>query len=129
MFRLAQYRNSEPLHLSRIAALEGISQKYLGQIVILLKGAGLIDSRRGAHGGYYLTREPAAITALEIVEPLEGGLIESLERRESGQIRGCPTRRILDLLREKIVETLEGITLDDIVGWHAEDAGNIVFEI
>lgn len=131
MFRLAQYYGSEALHLSKIAEMEGISQKYLGQIVIQLKGTGLIDSRRGAHGGYFLTREPSEVTALEIVEVLEGGieLVECYSNRECERLQGCPTRRIWDMLTERIVETLGGITLEKIVRWYEEDAGNLNFEI
>jgi Rrf2 family transcriptional regulator, cysteine metabolism repressor len=58
--------------LREIARDEGISEKYLGQIVIPLRTSGLITSQRGAHGGYSLGRPAAEITVLEIVEAVEG---------------------------------------------------------
>lgn len=58
--------------LREIARDEGISEKYLGQIVIPLRTSGLITSQRGAHGGYSLGRPAAAITVLEVVEAVEG---------------------------------------------------------
>jgi len=131
MFRLAQNYGNDSVHLSQIAKMEGISQKYLGQIVIQLKSSGLIDSQRGAQGGYYLTREPGKITTREIVECLEGGLdlVDCLDTGKCTRIQGCPSRKLWDLLQEKIRETLEGVTLLDIMTWHEQDAENIVFEI
>ncbi len=57
-----------------IARAEGISAKYLGQIVIPLRGAGLVSGQRGSGGGYVLGRAPDQITLREIVEVLEGDL-------------------------------------------------------
>ena len=58
--------------LQEIARREGISEKYLGQIVIPLKTAGLVVSQRGSHGGYSLARPPEDITVREVLEAIEG---------------------------------------------------------
>ena len=58
--------------LRDISRREGISEKYLGQIVIPLKTAGLASAQRGSRGGYSLSRAPAEITVLEVVEAIEG---------------------------------------------------------
>ena len=58
--------------LREIANREGISEKYLGQIVIPLKAARLVVSQRGSHGGYSLARPPEDITVRDVVEAIEG---------------------------------------------------------
>src|SRR5512137_2031028 len=58
--------------LRDIARQEGISEKYLGQIIIPLKTAGMVTSHRGAHGGYSLGRPPRDITVKDVVEAIEG---------------------------------------------------------
>jgi Rrf2 family transcriptional regulator, cysteine metabolism repressor len=58
--------------LKEIARREGISEKYLGQIVIPLKASGLVVAQRGSHGGYSLARPPEDITVRDVVEAIEG---------------------------------------------------------
>jgi Rrf2 family protein len=58
--------------LKDIARREGISEKYLGQIVIPLKAGGLVVAQRGSHGGYSLARPPEDITVRDVVEAIEG---------------------------------------------------------
>jgi Rrf2 family protein len=72
MVALALRHGSGSILLREIARQEGISEKYLGQIVIPLKAAGLLASHRGAHGGYSLARLPEDITVKDVVEAIEG---------------------------------------------------------
>jgi Rrf2 family protein len=60
--------------LREVARREGISEKYLGQIIMPLKSAGLVVSQRGSHGGYALARAPDTITVRDVVEAIEGSL-------------------------------------------------------
>jgi Rrf2 family protein len=60
-----------PVHLKDIADKHGISQRFLVQILLQLKGAGLVDSTRGATGGYLLARPPAQISLAEIVHAID----------------------------------------------------------
>ena len=60
--------------LRELCEIHGFSEKYLEQLLRLLRQAGLVESVRGAKGGYWLARPPDQITALEIVEALEGEL-------------------------------------------------------
>ncbi|MFA5284396.1 MAG: Rrf2 family transcriptional regulator, partial [Smithellaceae bacterium] len=69
---LAQNYGKGPVFLKDIAKGENISEKYLSLIIIPLRGVGLINSVRGAHGGYNLSKEPSQITLKEIVDVLEG---------------------------------------------------------
>jgi Rrf2 family protein len=60
--------------LREIARQEGISEKYLGQIIIPLRASGLVASHRGAHGGYSLGRPPSEISVKDVVEAIEGAI-------------------------------------------------------
>ena len=60
-----------PVHLKDIADKHGISQRFLVQILLQLKGAGLADSTRGATGGYLLAKPPAFISLADIVHAID----------------------------------------------------------
>ena len=64
MGEFARYHGKGPLSLAEVARTQGISQAYLEQIAIELRRAGLLGSRRGALGGYYLVRPPEQTTAI-----------------------------------------------------------------
>ena len=74
MMELAMRHGNGPVQVAEAAASQRISGKYVHNLVGNLKQAGLIVATRGPHGGCVLAREPAKITALEIVEALEGPL-------------------------------------------------------
>lgn len=104
--------------LRDIAKKEEISEKYLGQLIISLRSAGLLASKRGAEGGYQLARPPETITVLEIVEALEGKTVivdclrdEALCKRAAS----CAAREIWQKLQNAIITTLGNITLADAV--------------
>jgi Rrf2 family protein len=131
MVRLAIHAEQGAMQLSEISKAESISEKYLGQIVIQLKSSGLLNSIRGAQGGYYLAREPRRITALEVVESLEGSLnpVDCLDTNDCDKIGDCTTRKLWDILASRIRETLGGVTLADLVDWYNRDSGKLVFDI
>lgn len=73
LMELATYASAKnPLKLSEIAAKQPIPERYLEQIFTTLRREGIVQSQRGAKGGYTLTREPRQITVLEILMILEG---------------------------------------------------------
>jgi Rrf2 family protein len=72
MVALGAHYGQRPVFLKEIAKAEEISEKYLSQIIMPLKAAGLVNSFRGAHGGYVLSRTPAQISLKDIVGALEG---------------------------------------------------------
>lgn len=126
MYELALRHGGDPVIIREIALNQGISEKYLSKLVIPLKGAQLVSSARGAHGGYVLTRDPSAITIRQIVEVLEGD-ITPVECVKNGSVcersGSCPARDIWCGLDRTIAAYLEGITLDDLVRSGYEDAG------
>ena len=127
MTDLADHNGSNPVFLKDIAKREDISEKYLSLIVIPLRGAGLIQSIRGAHGGYRLTRKPAEITMLDVLSALEGEicLVDCVkDTKRCSRISTCPTRDIWGILGQKISETLRSVTLADLVQTRRQKADN-----
>lgn len=112
--------------LRDIAKREAISEKYLGQLVIPLRSAGLISSRRGAEGGYQLSRPPECVTVWEVVEALEGkiSLVDCLWNEAiCERVAGCVAREVWKNLQDSIVSTLKGITLADVVKMYQGKTG------
>jgi len=118
MLELAIHYDTGPVFLKDIAKAEDISEKYLSQIIIPLKSLGLVNSFRGAKGGYVLARAPKEITLREIAEVLEGGfdLLSCVNNPGVCQrISICVTRDIWNLLGKTMANILDSITLDDLV--------------
>ena len=67
-----QHGSGGPIRLRRIAETHGIPSPFLVQIMLQLKAAGLVESTRGASGGYQLSRDPSQITLAEVREIVEG---------------------------------------------------------
>ena len=63
---------SKPVSVRDIAERTGLPQPYLEQILLSLKGAGIVRSKRGVGGGYMLSREPADIRLSDIVSAVDG---------------------------------------------------------
>ena len=118
MLDLAQHYTESPIPLAEIARRQGLSDKYLEQLIILLRGAGLIRSMRGRRGGYILARKPQNIRVSEIVEVLEGRLavVDCVE--DPGlcdRSADCLTRTIWVEMTDLLKGYLSSITLQDLV--------------
>src|SRR4030043_496900 len=97
MLDMAQHYQEGPIHLAQVAKRQGISVKYLEQIIIPLKKANYIQSVRGPKGGHALAKPPEEITVGEIVALLEEGmnLVECSESPAScGRAENCVPRHI-----------------------------------
>jgi Rrf2 family protein len=68
----AHYATGEPVRIRRIADAHGIPSRFLVQILLQLKSAGLVNSTRGAAGGYQLARPPGEISLGEVMSVVEG---------------------------------------------------------
>jgi Rrf2 family protein len=72
LVRLALVAGNGPVHARDIAAFGGIPVKFLESVMHDLRQGGLVASRRGKGGGYVLTRDPASITFVEVIDTIEG---------------------------------------------------------
>ena len=124
MVALALAHGSGTSLLKDIARREGISEKYLGQIVIPLKTSGLVVAQRGSHGGYSLARPPEDITVRDVVEAIEGRIVLAPCAGEAASDPGCiespsacerattcVVTRVWRKLQEDIEESLASFTL------------------
>ena len=118
MLELALHYEKGAVLLKDIAKNQEISEGYLEHIVPILKVAGLINSTRGAHGGYTLARDSSKITLKEVVEALEGNLAVAecvTSPKVCHRVDSCVTRDIWGQVSEKISEVLASTTLEDMV--------------
>ncbi|AGB41731.1 rrf2 family protein, putative transcriptional regulator [Halobacteroides halobius DSM 5150] len=119
MFDLALYQGDGPIPLRSIAERQGISENYLEQLVATLRNEGLVNSVRGAHGGYLLAKKAEEITVGDIIRALEGPIAlsdcvtEDIES-ECENNDGCVVKLIWQQVKENIDEVLDSITLEDI---------------
>lgn len=78
MIELAsQFGSGEPVRIRTIAERHRVPPRFLVQILLQLKGAGLVASTRGAAGGYHLLRPPQEVTLGEVMEVIEGSSMEN----------------------------------------------------
>jgi Rrf2 family transcriptional regulator, cysteine metabolism repressor len=124
MAHLANSDDDGPISLATIADAEGLPLAYLEHLVQRLRKAQLIESRRGAHGGYTLARAPGDISMAEVVSALEGEIapIECITADADGVLtcaregnEPCPTKLLWTRVQGSIVRTLTEMTLADLV--------------
>lgn len=118
ILELALEYGNAPLQIKTIAAREDISNKYLEQLIAMLKASGLVRSIRGPRGGYVLAKPPAEIQLKDVFLTLEGPMVpaECLEHPEyCPRCTDCATRQIWQQLQDAISGVLEAVTLADLV--------------
>lgn len=124
MLDLAMHRSDGLVPIQEIAARQSIPQRYLEQVLLALKRAGLLTSKRGSSGGYHLTRSPDDITVGDVLRAVEGSSapFEAVDRGRhlrNGQ-------ELVDLWNE-ISEAVSGVvdrlTLGDLAARAAERRG------
>ena len=117
---LAQYSEIEPVSISSIATRQGISERYLEQLMTLLKKAQLVKSIRGAGGGYVLAKDMNEISVGDVLRALEGSLEPVECAAFSGQdsceaAGGCVTKYVWQCINESINRTVDEISLKQLV--------------
>lgn len=119
MLELAlHYGEGTFITLKEVSSQQGISTKYLEQIISPLGKAGLVRSVRGAQGGYQLTRPPQDYTVGEILRLVEGSLapvpcVENCAPACSRQ-DGCATLEVWKELKKAIDQVVDSFTLADL---------------
>ncbi|MBN2009881.1 Rrf2 family transcriptional regulator [candidate division KSB1 bacterium] len=115
MFELALNYGQGTIFLKDVSKRQNISEKYLSNIIIPLKGAGLVSSVRGAYGGYMLTKAPGQITLKEIVLLLEGDLAVDSQENTDTSAHINVIDNVWVRMQTAIYEFLEGVTLHDLL--------------
>jgi Rrf2 family protein len=138
LVELGRHGEDQPVSLKSIAAAEGLPLAYLERIVALLRKAGLVESTRGAHGGYRLARPASEITMDEAVLALEGVVApmscfqddrdgDDVERKgvlcshvaDSGH--GCATKLLWTRVQGGVVEALRNTNLAELISFSSRE--------
>ena len=118
MLDLALHYGEGPILLRDIAERQEISEKYLWQLINPLKTTGLVNSLRGAHGGYVLGKAPEAISIKAILQVLEGSLclVDCVDNPAlCERSLSCISRDIWGEASKNMQQTLEDTTLAAMV--------------
>ena len=122
---LAEHRGEGYIALKDIAKRQGISKKYLEQIIPLLNNTDILVASRGYQGGYMLAKSPDMYTVGDILRITEGNIapVSCLEGGSSVCDRDdqCMTLYVWEGLEKVIAEYLDSITLQDILDRHRKD--------
>jgi Rrf2 family cysteine metabolism transcriptional repressor len=131
LFDLALHYGRGPVRSRDIAERQAIDENYLNQLLIQLRRAGLVQSLRGPQGGHLLARAPSEITLLEMLQALEGPVVELAEG-----IQPLPQSDdaavLLDVwcgLRNAVEKYLAGVTLEELAQRKREREGQTMYYI
>ena len=122
LYALAREYGKGPTLISDLAEEESIPKKFLEQILLSLKGLGLVTSKKGKGGGYMLMHPPDQITIATVIRMIDGPLAplpcasETRFRKcdECVDIETCGTRIVMKEVRDSIAEILERTTLASV---------------
>ena len=120
MIDLATNDDGNPIRIKDVAERQGISDKYLEQIISVLNKAGYVKSVRGPLGGYTLKKRPEDYTVGMILRLTEGSLapvscVEDMEECE--RQNGCVTFPLWKKISDAINDVVDTVTLKDLVDW------------
>lgn len=119
---LARRKDNDPVLISEISEKEGISQKFLEAILLNLKRNGILGSKKGKGGGYYLLKKPDEIQMVHVIRLLEGPIAwlpcVSLNYYEKcddcDNEEECSLNHLMIEVRDNILSVLENKTLKDL---------------
>src|SRR5438105_4439661 len=123
VLELALANGSAPVQAKSIADRQGIPLRFLEQILSALRHAGLIESSRGAHGGYRLTKPPDEIRVGDVIQAVEGPIVmtsRAVPRQGNGTgnshrtSHGSLVQGVWKEVKDSVLETLNRTTLADL---------------
>ena len=108
------------VNLKSISERCGISEAYILQIFLILRRAGIVESIRGAQGGYVLARNPSAVTVADVLTALEGPLapvacIVEGTKTPCDRYENCSTRGLWESIMNTLTDVTNSITIEDLV--------------
>lgn len=125
---LAQYSSGGPVSTASISARQDISERYLEQLMSMMKKAGLVKSIRGAGGGYVLAKEMCEISVGDVLRALEGSLepVDCAGLEPEGMCSAsdsCVAKYVWQRINESINRTVDEIRLDQLVDQSRRQCG------
>lgn len=126
---LAVYYGEAPVTLSTLAGLQGVSEAYLEQLLRALRKAGIVDTVRGAAGGYVLCRAPAELNVGCVLSALEGStaVVDCVGTNEAccENACTCSARPLFLKLQARINDVLRDTTIADLTNDYIEQKRRI----
>jgi Rrf2 family protein len=121
------------LQTGEVAEQEQVSRKFLEAIFVQLRDQGIIESRRGAQGGYRLTRDPDLISVADVIRILDGPLALTpcasrtryRQCADCVEVRKCRLQPLMQEARDAVAGVLENCSLAQLSGKPKARAGNI----
>ena len=133
MLDLALHNTGECIKVKDIAGRQGISEKYLEQIIAVLNRAGYVNSVRGAQGGYRIAKDPSEYTVGMILRLTEGSMapVACLDEGapECDRCDTCETLEVWKDLYAAINSVIDNITIADLVEKSRQRAENLDYSI
>lgn len=128
MIDLATNDDGNPIRIKDVAQRQGISDKYLEQIISVLNKAGYVKSVRGPQGGYTLKKKPEEYTVGMILRLTEGSLapvacVEE-EAEECERQGGCVTYMLWKKINDAVNGVVDTVTLKDLIDWQKNGSAN-----
>jgi Rrf2 family protein len=117
-----------------MAEKEKLPADYVEQILLRLRRAGLVESVRGARGGYLLSRQPSEVTVKDVLDASEHGTFEvncdchPVDAERCNTQNSCAIRPVWQLLQQRIDETLGSIRLADLLHEESEVRSLVGYE-
>jgi Rrf2 family protein len=118
ILRIAEGHGGPPVSISTISEEQGISGKYLEQVISPLRRSGLVISQKGVKGGYVLASEPGAITLWDVIQALDSHphLVECVDDPATcSRVDCCVAHEVWKLLDTRMQEFWRGFTLGDLL--------------
>jgi len=120
MLELSLRYGEGPLHVREISEAQVIPRRFLEQLLLLLKRAGYLKSRKGHKGGYVLSRPPSAISVAEVIRVMDGPLapidcVSVMAHEPCPMERTCGLRWLWKDVRDAVAGILEKTTFADLV--------------
>ena len=113
------YENAGSVSISDIAKRESISENYLEKLARLMKSSGLIQSKRGARGGYVLAKDASNISVGDVLRSLEGDIrlvdCNGKDNTDCNQVDKCVTKDIWQILNDSVSKAVDNIKLSDVI--------------
>ncbi len=110
-----RYKGERPVRIGHIAKAQNIPKNFLLQLMMRLKGAGIVQSARGMNGGYFLVRRPGQITLGEVIRAVDEGIFARIKRGRAGDPTGSILLQIWDKANGAAADLLDSETLEDVL--------------
>lgn len=120
MLELSLHYEKKPLHIRDISKAQSIPQRFLEQILLQLKRAGYLRSRKGPAGGYYLAKPPSEINVAEVIRVMDGPLapidcVSVTAYEVCPHERSCSLKGLWKEVRDAVAEILERTNFAELV--------------